>query len=116
MSDLTPDQWLRFDELIDSLRPLSPQIRANRLDELRAVEESIVIRLVEEELRRPPLEDESLDSMLRYKKGDQIGHQYLVDKAIAGGVSEVYLCWHIESDEAFALKTFQARSLSERNL
>ena len=48
----------------------------------------------------------------RYHKGDTIGGRYLVHKALAGGMGEVYLCLDLQQNLPFALKTFQARYLA----
>jgi serine/threonine protein kinase len=47
-----------------------------------------------------------------YQPGDLIGGQYLVHKAIVGGIGEVYLCLDREQILPFALKTFQQRFLT----
>jgi hypothetical protein len=44
-----------------------------------------------------------------YKPGDRIGGRYLVSKALAGGMGEVYLCLDEQTGLPFALKTFQSR-------
>lgn len=46
---------------------------------------------------------------LRYKQGDQIGGKYIVHSALAGGMSEVYLCLEKNNNRPFALKTLQAK-------
>jgi serine/threonine protein kinase len=48
----------------------------------------------------------------RYRKGDKIGGRYLVHRALAGGMGEVYLCLDLEQNLPYALKTFQARYLT----
>jgi serine/threonine protein kinase len=48
----------------------------------------------------------------RYRKGDKIGNRYLVHQALAGGMGEVYLCLDLEWNLPLALKTFQARYLT----
>jgi tetratricopeptide (TPR) repeat protein len=53
-----------------------------------------------------------MQSELRYRKGDKIGNRYLVHKALAGGMGEVYLCLHLETKFPVALKTFQSRFLT----
>jgi tetratricopeptide (TPR) repeat protein len=47
----------------------------------------------------------------RYQKGDKIGGRYLVHRALAGGMGEVYLCLDLKHGIPIALKTFQARYL-----
>jgi serine/threonine protein kinase len=49
---------------------------------------------------------------LRYRKGDKIGNRYLVHKALAGAMGEVYLCPDLQHMLPYALKTFQARYLT----
>jgi tetratricopeptide (TPR) repeat protein len=49
---------------------------------------------------------------LRYRKGDTIGGRYLVHKALAGGMGEVYLCLDLETNLPYALKSFQSRYLA----
>jgi tetratricopeptide (TPR) repeat protein len=49
---------------------------------------------------------------LRCRKGDKIGRRYLVHKALAGGMGEVYLCLDNQHNLPYALKTFQARYLT----
>jgi tetratricopeptide (TPR) repeat protein len=51
---------------------------------------------------------------LRYREGDKIGGRYLVHKALAGGMGEVYLCLDLHETMPLALKTFQARYLASR--
>ena len=46
---------------------------------------------------------------LRYNPGDKIGGRYLVHRALAGGMGEVYLCLDLEENIPYALKTFQKR-------
>jgi serine/threonine protein kinase/Flp pilus assembly protein TadD len=48
----------------------------------------------------------------RYRKGDRIGGRYLVHQALMGGMGEVYLCLDQETNQPYALKTFQARYLT----
>ena len=48
----------------------------------------------------------------RYRKGDEIGRRYLVHEALAGGMSEIYLCLDLKERTPCALKTFQARYLA----
>jgi hypothetical protein len=43
----------------------------------------------------------------RYCKGDEIGGRYLVHEALAGDMSELYLCLDLQTNYPFALKTFQ---------
>jgi hypothetical protein len=43
----------------------------------------------------------------RYCKGDEIGVRYLVHEALAGGMSELYLCLDLQTNYPFALETFQ---------
>src|ERR1700680_747067 len=50
----------------------------------------------------------------RYQKGDKIADRYLVHRALAGGMGEVYLCLDLEENIPLALKTIQARFLSNR--
>ena len=52
---------------------------------------------------------------LRYRKGDKIGGRYLVHQAMTGGMGEVYLCLDLQENEPYALKTFQARFLTNLN-
>jgi serine/threonine protein kinase len=52
----------------------------------------------------------------RYKPGDKIGGRYLVREALMGGMGEVYLCLDLEIDQPYALKTFQARYLTNPKL
>ena len=44
-----------------------------------------------------------------FKKGDRIGNRYLVTDSIKGGLGEVYLCYDLELNTPFALKTIQDR-------
>ena len=46
---------------------------------------------------------------LHYKRGDKVGGRYLVHRALAGGMGEVYLCLDLEENLPWALKTFQKR-------
>ena len=48
----------------------------------------------------------------RYCKGDEIGGRYLVHEALAGGMSEIYLCLDLQTNYPFALKTFQPQYLT----
>jgi tetratricopeptide (TPR) repeat protein len=48
----------------------------------------------------------------RYRKGDRIGGRYRVHQALMGGMGEVYLCLDLVENAPFALKTFQARYLT----
>jgi tetratricopeptide (TPR) repeat protein len=48
----------------------------------------------------------------RYRKGDRIGGRYLVHQALLGGMGEVYLCLDLREIVPIALKTFQARYLT----
>jgi eukaryotic-like serine/threonine-protein kinase len=51
----------------------------------------------------------SLDVHKKYKRGDKIGDRYLVHEAIfTGGMSEVYLCTHLNEGLPFALKTIKS--------
>jgi len=52
----------------------------------------------------------------RYKKGDKIGERYLVYQALIGGMGEVYLCLDLQKNRPYALKTFQARYLTNLKL
>src|SRR5713226_7084444 len=52
----------------------------------------------------------------RYKKGDKIGGRYLVHQALMGGMGEVYLCLDLQQNLPLALKTFQARYLTNQKL
>jgi tetratricopeptide (TPR) repeat protein len=52
----------------------------------------------------------------RYQKGDKIGGRYLVHRALAGGMGEVYLCLDTQQNLPYALKTFQARHLANPRL
>jgi tetratricopeptide (TPR) repeat protein len=45
----------------------------------------------------------------RYRKGDTIGGQFLVHKALQGGMGEVYLCLDLQENYPYALKTFQQK-------
>ena len=45
----------------------------------------------------------------RYQPGDIIGGRYQVHQALMGGMGEVYLCLHLETNLPFALKTCQER-------
>jgi serine/threonine protein kinase len=56
--------------------------------------------------------DSMLPHELRYRKGDRIGGRYLVYRALGGGMGEVYLCLDLQEQVPFALKTFQARFLT----
>ena len=53
---------------------------------------------------------------LRFNPGDRIGDRYLVHKALAGGMGEVYLCLDLEENHPYALKTFQARFNDNQNM
>jgi tetratricopeptide (TPR) repeat protein len=52
----------------------------------------------------------------RYRKGDRIGGRYLVHQALLGGMGEVYLCLDLEQNYPYALKTFQARYLTNQRI
>lgn len=45
----------------------------------------------------------------RYQQGDNIGERFLVQKALIGGMGEVYLCQDTVENVSYALKTFQSR-------
>jgi hypothetical protein len=49
---------------------------------------------------------------LKYKPGELIGSRYLVYKALADGMGEVYLCLDTKLNYPIALKTFQERCLN----
>jgi serine/threonine-protein kinase len=53
---------------------------------------------------------------LEYKEGDRIAGRYLVHRAQAGGMGEVYLCTDQETQTRYALKTFQAPHLARAGL
>src|SRR5258708_4161638 len=44
-----------------------------------------------------------------YLPGQRIGGRYLVHKALAGGMGEVFLCLDEQTITPYALKTFQSR-------
>jgi hypothetical protein len=48
----------------------------------------------------------------RYCKGDEIGGRYLVHEGLAGGMSEIYLCLVLQTNDPFALKTFRPQYLT----
>ena len=54
-----------------------------------------------------------MQSQPRYQPGDKIGGRYQVHQALMGGMGEVYLCLDLETDQPFALKTFQQRFLNK---
>jgi len=49
---------------------------------------------------------------LRYREGDKIGGRYLVYRALAGGMGEVYLCLDTQDMLPYTLKTFRTRYLA----
>ncbi len=51
-----------------------------------------------------------------YQPGDRIGGRYQVHQALMGSMGEVYLCLDLEQNYPFALKTFQARFLTNKRL
>ena len=53
---------------------------------------------------------------LEYKEGDRIAGRYLVHRALAGGMGEVYLCTDQQTQARYALKTFQAPHLARAGL
>jgi serine/threonine protein kinase len=53
-----------------------------------------------------------MQPQLRYRKGDKIGGRYLVHRALAGGMGKVYLCLDLKENVPLALKTFQAKYLT----
>lgn len=55
----------------------------------------------------------STKHQLHYQLGDKIGGRYLVHQALLGGMGEVYLCLDLKEMQPFALKTFQARHLTD---
>ncbi|MCI0549690.1 MAG: protein kinase, partial [Anaerolineae bacterium] len=57
-----------------------------------------------------------MQSQPRYKKGDKIGGRYLVHQALQGGMGEVYLCLDLKTNYPYALKTFQARYVTNPKL
>jgi serine/threonine protein kinase len=52
---------------------------------------------------------------LKYEPGALIGSRYLVYKALAGGMGEVYLCLDTKLNYPIALKTFQERFLTSED-
>jgi serine/threonine protein kinase len=66
------------------------------------------------------MKNERRESIMRqkthYQKGDKIGGRYLVHQALMGGMGEVYLCLDLETIHPYALKTFQARYLTNLKL
>jgi tetratricopeptide (TPR) repeat protein len=52
----------------------------------------------------------------RYRPGDTIGDYYHVYQVFMGGMGEVYLCLSLDNDSPIALKTFQARYLTNPKL
>jgi serine/threonine protein kinase len=51
----------------------------------------------------------------RYQPGDKIGGRYQVHRALMGGMGEVYLCLDLETENHYALKTFQVRYFDNPN-
>lgn len=65
-----------------------------------------------------PSEDESImkTHSPQYQRGDRISGRYLVYQVLVGGMGEVYLCLDLERSLPLALKTFQARFLTNQRI